>query len=365
MDLPADASVRAGRPSTWLLLRSLSWTMLRHPAATKHILGAISGSLVKLIAFRRDRKRARGRIRVALALVEHMGDIVAAEPIARLARSRFPGARISWFVRKPYQVLPDAYPEVDDAVAVQCMTEWLLLWSYGVMDVVWDLHISERRCPRCRAFFRKPGKPGRITYDTYYGMGNLLEVQCMSAGLEPLRDGPVLHSGPAMVRSVDALALPDRFVVIHTKSNDDARDWTDAKWAELAGHLGASFDGWVIEVGTVPNVIKSDAVRRRSLSGKLTVHETAEVIRRAELFVGIDSGPAHLANAVGTPGVILLGRYHKFASYMPYSGLYAAEAGATLLRADGLVATLPVDRVIQAVDRRLSRQDETVPVSAS
>lgn len=356
MDLHDDTGMQAGRPSTWLLLRSLYSTMRRDPKTAKHILAAISASLVKLLAFQRQKRAARGRRWVALSLIEHMGDIIAAEPIARLARSRFPDAQISWFVRNPYRVLPAAYPEVDDAVPVRCMTEWLLLWSYGVMDVVWDMHISERPCPRCQVFFQKPGPPGKVTSDTYYGLGNLLEAQCISAGVEKLRDGPVVHSSSTIVRSVDALALPARFIVIHTKSNEDSRDWTDVKWADLIEHLGASFDGSIIEIGTVPHMIKADAGRQRSLSGKLTIHETAEVIRRAKLFVGIDSGPAHLANAVGTHGVILLGRYRKFASYMPYSGLYATEAGATLLRADGLAATLPEDLVIQAVDCRLSRR---------
>jgi ADP-heptose:LPS heptosyltransferase len=38
-----------------------------------------------------------------------------------------------------------------------------------------------------------------------------------------------------------------------------------------------------------------------------TVLERAELIRRCDLFVGNDSGPSHMADAVGTPGVIF---YH-------------------------------------------------------
>ena len=331
----------------------LYWTLRRNPRMAPHIFAVIGGSLRKLAALRFERLRGKSRVMVALALVEHLGDIVAAEPIARHARTTFPDADILWFVRKPYRVLPDAYPEVTNVIVVQCITEWLLIWSYGALDVVWDLHLSERPCPYCNAFFRKPGEPGKITYETYYSLGNLLDAQCVSAGIDKLRDGPVLRSSPAIVKSVDALALPVRFIVIHAKSNDSARDWPEAKWLDLTNYLRTSFDGCVIEVGIEPCVIKSDGTQQRSLSGRLSVLETAEVIRRAELFIGIDSGPAHLANAVGTPGVLLLGHYQKFHHYMPYSGSYASELGATILRADGPVANLPVKDVIEAAAARL------------
>ena len=350
----SEPSLPVARPSTRQLLKMLLWTVRKDRRAAPHILKAVLRSLRKLAALRQMNSKQRSRL-VALALVEHMGDVVAGEPTARLARRTFPNARIVWFVREPYRVLPATYPEVDEVAVVQCLTEWLLLWSYGAIGVVWDLHISERPCPVCKAFFRKPGEPGKVTYDTYYNLGNLLETQCMSAGIERLREGPILHSSPDTIRSIDALTLPARFIVIHTKSNDDARDWTDAKWIELVEHLRASFGGYVVEVGTNPHIIQSDSAQQRSLSGKLSILGTAEVIRRAELFIGIDSGPAHLANAVGTPGVILLGRYHRFDSYMPYGGLYASGLGATILRANGPAANLPTHDVIQAVDRRLSR----------
>ena len=79
------------------------------------------------------------------------------------------------------------------------------------------------------------------------------------------------------------------------------------------------------------------------MAGMLSILETAEVIRRAELFVGIDSGPAHLANAVATPGVILIGQYNAFKRFMPYSGLYATER-ATLLWPMGQLQRCPSAR---------------------
>lgn len=56
------------------------------------------------------------------------------------------------------------------------------------------------------------------------------------------------------------------------------------------------------------------------LCGKLTLRQTAEVLRRCALAVGSETGLAHVACAVDTPNVILLGGGH-FGRFMPYSPL--------------------------------------------
>ena len=102
-----------------------------------------------------------------------------------------------------------------------------------------------------------------------------------------------------------------------------------------------------------------------NLCGRLSLLETAEVIRRAALFVGVDSGPAHLANAVGTPGVVLLGRYRGFDAYVPYSGGYADGSNATLVRADGPAATIDPAAVARAVRAELARARGPAPTGAA
>lgn len=67
-----------------------------------------------------------------------------------------------------------------------------------------------------------------------------------------------------------------------------------------------------------------DAVARDSvnLCGQLTFRQTAALLRRCRLAVGAESGLAHLACAVGTPNVVVLGGGH-FGRFMPYTPLTA------------------------------------------
>ena len=282
-----------------------------------------------------------------------MGDILAAEPFARAARERYPDSRILWVTRAAYRALPESYVDVDEVLVVGCLAEWLLFWSFGVFDVVWDLHLSDRRCPVCDVGHVKQGRPGDITFARYYDFGSLPEIQAIAAGVELADPSPRLVIPQSVRDAVDAMGLPPSFVVVHAKSNDESRDWNVAGWSALLDHLDRTYAGHVVEIGATSLVIPFDSDRRSSLCGRLSMLESAEVIRRAALFVGIDSGPAHLANAVRTPGVLLFGHFNSFRDHMPYSGFYA-DGGADILRADGPAAMLDPDLVIRAVDDCLS-----------
>jgi radical SAM superfamily enzyme YgiQ (UPF0313 family)/ADP-heptose:LPS heptosyltransferase len=67
-------------------------------------------------------------------------------------------------------------------------------------------------------------------------------------------------------------------------------------------------------------IIEHLGVKAINLAGKTTLRQTAAILKRCRLGIGADTGSAHMAVAVGTPNVILLGGGH-FGRFMPYSPL--------------------------------------------
>jgi ADP-heptose:LPS heptosyltransferase/glycosyltransferase involved in cell wall biosynthesis len=61
-------------------------------------------------------------------------------------------------------------------------------------------------------------------------------------------------------------------------------------------------------------------VRTLNVSGTTTLRQAAAIIKRCRLAVGSETSMAHIACAVGTPNVILMGGGH-FGRFMPYSPL--------------------------------------------
>ncbi|MGC8594927.1 MAG: glycoside hydrolase family 99-like domain-containing protein [Candidatus Kryptoniota bacterium] len=302
--------------------------------------------------------------KIAIGLIEHFGDIVACEPVSRYVRSENPEAYIAWCVRKEYKELLVSNPYIDEVVTVECLTEWIALKELGVFDEVVDLHIDGRICPVCQVPLKK-GVPFRVDGENYYKVGNLLSAFSKGAGLPALDGSPNVYIDELARNAVDEMHLPPDYVVIHAKTNEFDRDWNLNGWIDVVSYVHKTYKLPVIEVGNEGIVEKAlpDLVK---FIGKTSYIQTAEVIRRAKLFIGVDSGPAHLANAVRTKGVIILGEYRNFKMYIPYSGYYANSENALLVYShDGPARNVRSKAVIKAVDtmllnvRREERESET------
>jgi ADP-heptose:LPS heptosyltransferase len=291
---------------------------------------------------------------VLVGLIEHLGDIVAAEPIARHLRQTHPDARIAWAVRRPYRELLDTHPCIDLTIEVGCLTEWMALRDSSAFDDVVDLHIPQKHCPSCRIKTTALPHHGGIAMENYYFHGSLLEIYCKCGNLPPLHDGPLVYLTDHHRERVDTLNLPDSFIAIHASSNQVERDWDASKWEALAASVTPEVP--LVELGTTPLLRSQEGVI--DLCGRLTILESAEVIRRAVAFVGVDSGPAHLANAVSTYGIIMLGHYRAYTRYMPYSGAYADGSNARVLHHHGPAFDLPVAEVQAALAPRLAAMQE-------
>lgn len=212
-----------------------------------------------------------------------------------------------------------------------------------------DLHPRGRSCQHCDVRLKKTQGDPHINNDNYYDFGNLLGAFSRSAGLSGLeKAGPRVYIPSPVVKAVDALKLPSQFLVFHARTNEIERNWRDEKWAVLLERLRDEHKIFTMEIG-LSAVLTSTSPLYRSLCGQTSLMELAEVIHRATLYVGADSGPAHLANAAGTPGVIVLGHFRSFQRYLPYSGGYADGTLAKLTYGDGPATSVPVAEVFAAV----------------
>ena len=327
------------------------------PRKLPHQAGVLPRTARLAAALGREKRRVRaqdpGRPFIGVHLSERLGDLVSCEPVARYLRREHPDAHLVWLVKEQFREIPESFPEVDSVRTVGCLAEGLLLRRTALFDRFVDLHVNRKQCYRCGAININPQGNTAVDVDTYYNYGALLPAACECAGLPRLDDAPRLTLSADVAARVDALGLPDGFVAMHCTSSEANRDWHAEGWRDLARRLLAETGRGVVEVGLAP-VIGGDSLRYRSVCGRLSVLETAEVIRRAGAFVGVDSGPAHLANAVGTPGVLLLGPHHLFRRYLPYTGLYADRGGARILFSDAGVKGLTVDEVFQALEGQLA-----------
>jgi ADP-heptose:LPS heptosyltransferase len=102
------------------------------------------------------------------------------------------------------------------------------------------------------------------------------------------------------------------FIALCLGTKIEVKDWTLPNWRRLVGELRMEYSHLaLIGLGVAEERQKTDEVLRlwpgRSVNfcGALTPRVSAALLERATLFLGHDSGPMHLAAAVGTKCVVI------------------------------------------------------------
>ncbi|SDG27762.1 glycosyltransferase family 9 protein [Klenkia brasiliensis] len=112
----------------------------------------------------------------------------------------------------------------------------------------------------------------------------------------------------ALVDVLPAVAgLPDRYVVVHPGADAPARSYPPDRWRAVVAALTRAGHAVVVTGGPDERALTSvvAAGHGLDLGARLTVAELAAVLRGADAVAVGNTGPAHLAAAVGTPVVSL------------------------------------------------------------
>lgn len=288
--------------------------------------------------------------KIVVALVEHIGDIVASEPVDRYLKEKNANAFIFRIVKARYKEVIQFNPNIGEIVSVSCLSEWIylrfFLRVFSKIQIV-DLHVDQRTCFRHYLTISNPNAAG-IKVSNYFHFGNLLEVFSLTAGLPKLNTRPVYH----FPENPPSVTVPGKYVVVHTLSNGESKMWPAEKWNVLAGRL-IEKGFYVAEIGLHAR-IKNESANFIDFCGKLSFTEIASLIKGCTLFIGIDSSFAHFANAVNAKSMlILLGDLHEFENYVPYSGLSESQINDIIIRQPGPLRDLPVETVVERMMPKL------------
>jgi ADP-heptose:LPS heptosyltransferase len=185
-----------------------------------------------------------------------------------------------------------------------------------------------------------------------FGMPDLFEYAnglAISVGLAPLRPADVVPAFP--YQRDTATSLPSPLVAVHSGgARHWNRRWPLACYAELCSSLGAaqptSFvligaDDEAADIGVLSERIQASlpTVRLEICLGS-SLNHLANIVRAADVLVGNDSAPAHLAASLGTPSVVLYGP--TLTEFM-WARVYPRHVGINLRYECQTIRNLPRD----------------------
>ena len=330
-----------------------------------------------------------------------LGDIVLALPALSALRRSFPQARISWLVRPEFAPLLEDHPHLTQTIlfdrrllgkawyqprAMRGLVALVRQLRHSRFDAVVDLQGLFRTaclawltgCPRrfgmanaregASLFYthKVPQTPECIHLVDYY----LKVVKEM--GASDLRVEFVLGSGAASGAAVKRLLAqqgvgPDGYVVLVPASSDPDKCWPAERFATIADMISTEMGLAVVACGTAAEGRAIEEVQRFArtavvnLAGRTSVPELVAVLRGARLVVSNDTGPGHMAAALGVP-LVMLFSWSNPARIAPYRRPQCMVAREPFGRGgrirshnpEHLVRTITVEEVCEKVREQLS-----------
>jgi ADP-heptose:LPS heptosyltransferase len=252
-----------------------------------------------------------------------MGDCLLLTSPVRVLKQHFPRFKISIVVEARFAGCFDANPDFDEIIVLKNKFSAAAALLTRRFDAIINLHGGPTSLLYTwLAWGPKIGSAQFQYCRLYSGVVTCAKPQSHSVeatmhtlnwlGVKHAETPPALRYEfhPVQSEKVKALAGIRDYVVMHPGALQTTKRWEARRFAKVAQFLQSA--GWPVIFtggpGDEPVVMEAarDVAGSKILLG-LTIPELAELIRAAKLYIGNDSGPMHLASAVGTPVVAIWG----------------------------------------------------------
>jgi heptosyltransferase I len=333
--------------------------------------------------------------RILLIRLDHMGDVILSTVALRPLREAFPHASIdfiagrwaidvvryntcidnaiefnpSWFDRdRPYNV----FDQLSDILALAAI----------IRKGRYDAAIDFRGDLRHNIALFLSGVKCRIGYSGINGGEFLLShkfvhrkgIHETEHNLELLEAlGISQHTaridipfGDGSRERIKANGITEPYAVFHAAAGEADKLWDNRKFAGLIDYISEKGKLTGVLVGSgkdyriIREIVSLTKAGALDFSGKTDFQSLAELIRRASLFIGVDSGPAHIAAAFDIPSVVIFSGVNDLSQWKPLGrrvGIVYPGKGRDLSAVSLIDVRRVVDEVLLQVKNFSRRRD--------
>jgi ADP-heptose:LPS heptosyltransferase len=327
---------------------------------------------------------------VLIARTDRLGETVLLLPALQALREAWPQARIGLCVQAALQPLMALSPHVSEVFAAPPLTGawWRDAWRLAEAWRPWAPEAVVVANPSKAAHVAawRSGARRRVGFDRKWSgllthrvpdrkaVGGAHEVAYNQALFEVL-GRPLAAARPARLR-VDAAAerelaeilaarLPDpsvELIAVHPWTSHPKKQWPLPNVHALIRRLRAAGRRAITIIGGPQERAHAEAWPEAGtgvadLTGALSLTQLAALLRRCRALISNDSGPVHVAAAVGTPVVALFGTTDPAAGpgrWGPFGEGHAVIHQPTM-------QAITVEQVLEAAQRVLARASAAEP----
>jgi len=281
--------------------------------------------------------------RILVTRTDRLGDLVLSTPVFQTIRQRFPNAHLACLTFLENRQAVEGNPYLNEVILYDKLGSergWLgnLRFARGISKRRFDTVIHLHSTNRMHLVGWLAGIPVRIGYrkKNAWALTHSIEDR-KGEGLKHESEynfdllKPLGIKAPPRIETFMPLQEKDRislalllgnlgleegtgYVVLNPSASCPSKVWQAERFALLADKLHQNYGLAVVLIGSLRDRHYATKVREHvrspvvDLSGKLSVGMLAWLLKQARLLISNDSGPVHVARAVGTPAVSIFGR---------------------------------------------------------
>ena len=309
--------------------------------------------------------------RIAIIKPSALGDIVHALPVLAALRSTFPEAHIAWVVNKSFEPLLAGHPDLNETIAFDrgigkrgALRAAKYAVSFGRelrrrrFDLVIDLQgllrsglMTRATGAAVRVGFANAREGSRLAYthrveisgaESMHAVDRYWKVaEFLGAGAGPKRFHVLVDPEARAWAANELRDLPRPIVAVAVGAKWVTKRWPPAHFAALLRDV----PGTCVFLGSADDTpLSLKAIRglngpSRDFTGKTAIPQLAALLSESDIMVGNDTGPLHLAAALGIPCVAPY-TCTKIAKHGPY-GLFSGALETTVPCGGSYIKTCP------------------------
>jgi ADP-heptose:LPS heptosyltransferase len=333
-----------------------------NPVLKKVLVKLINGIGSLLFLFQRN-KLPREVKKILFVSLNFNGDILFGSTLFNLVRSMYPGAEFHIWIKSRTKHMLTGYPyfekvfvfneirtrkydeEIDPSLSVKLkffkeLRNEKYDMAFDITGLFWTAFGLFYSGVKYKAGYNFQGFGFFYNFETAaiqkghlidkhlsVVTGNKAFEDLIPQNLESFKK-PSFEIDRSAAKKIDEILLnsgiskENKMLLLHTTAGWEAKKWDVTNFIELINGLDENI--FIFIIGGKEDSATADIIKRgtdrvvHDLTGKLTIGESAELLSRASLFIGTDSGPLYLAEAVGTPTLSLFG---------PTNPLFSAPRG--------------------------------------
>jgi len=283
--------------------------------------------------------------RILIVRTDRVGDVLLSTPVIKAIRETYPHAYIAVMVSPYAKEIVEGNPYLDEVIVYDKdhrHKSWLnsIKFALNLKKKKFNLAVILHPTNRVHLITFFAGIPKRIGYDRKFGflltdrikhtkqLGQKHELEYSLDLLGHLgihgQDKnifiPIKAESEKWVEDLfdqEKIDKLDRLLAIHPGASCPSKIWPQDRFAQAADRLVEEYGFKVLIIAGPKDIANAKVVVKNmrhaviDLAGKTSISQLASVLKRCRLFISNDSGPVHIASAVGTPVISIFGRNQK------------------------------------------------------